>query len=64
MEMIEIVLSIIASILSIVATIIAFRSKREVENLRDLYEGNKLTVSGNGNTQVMGTSNRVNANDR
>lgn len=64
MEMLEIVLSIIASILSIVATIIAFKSKREVENLRDLYEGNKLTASGNGNTQVMGTSNRVNANDR
>ena len=48
--MLEIVLSIIASILSIVATIIAFKSKREVESLRDLYEGNKLTASGNGNT--------------
>lgn len=64
MEMLEIALSIIASILSIVAAIIAFKSKREVENLRELYEGNKLAASGNGNTQVMGTSNWVNANDR
>ena len=64
MEMLEIVLSIIASILSIVATIIAFKSKKEVERLRDLYEGNKLNARGDGNTQVMGTGNRVNVNDR
>ena len=62
--MLEIVLSIVASILSIAATVIALRSKKEVERLRDLYEGNKLTANGDGNAQVMGTGNQVSTNGR
>ena len=62
--MLEIVLSIVASVLSIAATVVAFKNKKEVERLRDLYEGNKLTVNGNGNAQVMGTGNQVNTNAR
>ena len=62
--MLEIVLSIVASVLSIAATVVAFKNKKEVERLRDLYEGNKLTTNGNGNAQVMGTGNQVNANAR
>ena len=64
MEMLEIVLSIMTSVLSIAATVVAFKSKKEVERLRDLYEGNKLTANGNGNAQVMGMGNQVNANGR
>ena len=63
-EMLEIVLSIVASVLSIAATVVAFKNKKEVERLRDLYEGNKLTANGNGNAQVMGTGNQVNTNAR
>lgn len=64
MEMIDVMLSIVASALSIVATVVAFKSKREVDKLRDLYEGNKLNVTGNENTQVVGTGNRVNTHDK
>lgn len=62
--MLEIVLSIVASVLSIAATVVAFKNKKEVERLRDLYEGNKLTANGNGNAQVMDTGNQVNTNAR
>lgn len=62
--MLDNILSILASALSIFATIVAFKSKKEVERLRDLYEGNRLTVNGDGNAQVMGTGNQVNTNAR
>ena len=61
MEMFEMMLSIVASALSIVATVIAFKSKKEVERLRDFYEGNKYTATGDGNVQVTGAGNQVNA---
>lgn len=62
--MLDIILSIVASVLSIAAAIVAFKSKKEVEKLRDLYEGNKLTANGDSNAQVMGTGNQVNTNAR
>lgn len=61
MEMLEIVLSIVASAFSIVATVIAFKSKKEVERLRDFYEGNKHAATGDGNVQITGAGNQVNA---
>lgn len=64
MEVLEIVLSIVASLLSIAATIVAFKSKKEVDRLRDLYEGNSFTANGNANAQVMGTGNQVNTHGR
>lgn len=64
MEMIDVMLSIVASALSIVATVVAFKSKKGVDRLRDLYEGNKLNVTGNENTQVVGAGNRVNTHDK
>lgn len=60
METLEVVLSIAASVLSIVAGGIALKSKREVERLRDLYEGNKSTAIGDGNAQITGSRNQVN----
>lgn len=59
-EMADIILSIVASVLSIVAAVIAFKSKKEVDNLRDLYESNKQVAYGTMNTQVMGTDVQVN----
>lgn len=59
METLNIVLSIVASLLSIFATAQAYKSKREIKRLRDLYEGNVQKAYGNGNSQVMGTGNRV-----
>ena len=49
METVDVMLSIMASALSIVATVIAFKSKKEVDRLRNLYEGNKLNAIGNEN---------------
>lgn len=59
METLEIVLSIVASLLSIVATITAFKSKKEVERLRDCYKSNEQTATGDGDVQVVGTGNQV-----
>lgn len=64
METVDVMLSIVASALSIVATVIAFKSKKEVDRIRNLYEGNKLNAIGNENTQVVGTGNRVNTHDK
>lgn len=58
--MLDNVLSIIASILSVVATVIALKSREEVRRLRDLYQGNTMTLTGDGNAQVLGSSNQVN----
>lgn len=64
METVDVMLSIMASALSIVATVIAFKSKKEVDRLRNLYEGNKLNAIGNENTQVVGAGNQVNTHDK
>lgn len=64
MEIVDIVLSILASALSIAATVIAYKSKKEVDGLRELYKSNELSANGNGNAQVVGTGNRVNTYDR
>ena len=64
METVDVMLSIVASALSIVATVIAFKSKKEVDRIRNLYEGNKLNAIGNENTQVVGTGNRVTTHDK
>lgn len=60
METLNLVLGIIASIFSIVTTVISFKNNKEIKKLRDYYENNTLTANGNGNTQIMGTSNQVN----
>ena len=64
MEMVDVMLSIVASVLSIVATVIAFKNKKYIDKLRDLYEGNKMNATGNENIQVVGTGNQVNTHDK
>lgn len=59
MEILEIMLNIVASTFSIVATVVAFKNKKEVKRLRDFYEGNKQAATGDGNIQVTGAGNRV-----
>lgn len=59
METFNIVLSIVASVASIFAAVQTCKSKREIKRLRNLYEGNIQKAYGNGNSQVMGTGNRV-----
>lgn len=63
-EIVEIAFSIVASALSIIATIVAFKSKKEVESLRDRYENNEHTAIGDGNAQIVGTGNQVNTHVR
>lgn len=63
MEMLNVILSILSSALSIVATFIAFSSKKKVAELRDRYEGNKFVANGDSNVQVLGTGNQVSTHD-
>ncbi|WP_315572906.1 hypothetical protein [Lancefieldella rimae] len=59
METLNILLSIVASLLSIFATVRAYKSKREIERLRDIYEYNTQKAYGNGNSQIVGSGNQV-----
>lgn len=60
METIATVLGIISSLLSIFATVNSVKNKKEIQKIHDFYKNNTLTTNGNGNTQIMGTSNQVN----
>ena len=60
MQLFDNILSIIASVFSVAATIIALKNNEEIKKLRDLFQGNELTMSGDGNAQVLGSSNQVN----
>lgn len=64
MELFEIALSITASVFSIIATVIALKNKKEVERLRDQYEGNAHFARGDGNAQIVGAGNQVNTHVR
>lgn len=62
METLNILLSIAASLLSIFATVRAYKNKknkREIERLRDIYEYNIQKAYGNGNSQIVGSGNQV-----
>lgn len=62
MDALNSILGILSSILSIVATTVAVSCKKDLSALRDSYEKNKLIADGDGNFQVVGSGNKVNAN--
>lgn len=64
MEQLNTILGIIASVLSIAATIVVMQNKSEIKKLRDSYGGNRQMTKGNDNSQIVGHSNRVGSDDK
>ncbi len=60
METLNLILGIIASIASIVAAVISFSVKSDVKKMRDSFQNSTMSVSGTGNSQIMGSDNRAN----
>lgn len=59
METLNLILGIVASGASIVAAVISLSVKSDVKKMRDSFQGNIMSVSGTGNSQVMGSDNRA-----
>lgn len=57
-QLVELILSIIASVFSIIATIVAWTAHKDVEDVRRMLTV-RQEASGNGNTQVAGDGNQV-----
>lgn len=64
MEAADLVFSIIASLLSIIATVVSLRARSEVKKVRDEFQGNKLVAKGNSNAQLVGSANKVGVDER
>lgn len=64
MEIVNLALGILASLLSIVATFIGLRNQNDIKKMRDEFQGNKMIANGNSNAQVIGSGNRVNTDER
>lgn len=64
MEIAELIFSIIASVLSIVATVIGLQNKNEIRKMCNEFQGNKLVAKGDGNAQVLGSGNRVSVDEQ
>ena len=60
METVNLVLGIAASVVSIAAAVISLSAKSDVKKMRDSFQGNTMSASGTGNSQVMGSNNRAN----
>lgn len=60
METLNLILGIVASFASIVAAVISFSVKSDLKKMRDSFQDNTMSASGTGNSQVMGSDNKVN----
>ena len=63
MEVLQIVLSIVASVLSITSTIVAFICKREMSKFKNSYGNIQQSSVGAGSTQIVGNNNSMNKNN-
>lgn len=59
MESLNLILGIVASGASIVAAVISLSVKSDVKKMRDSFQGNTMSASGTGNSQVMGSDNKA-----
>ena len=59
METLNLILGIVASGASIVAAVISLSVKSDVKKMRDSFQGNIMSVSGTGNSQVMGSDSKA-----
>lgn len=60
METVNLILGMAASVVSIAAAVISLSAKSDVKKMRDSFQGNTMSASGTGNSQVMGSNNRAN----
>ena len=60
METLNLILGIVASGASIVAAVISLSVKSDIKKMRDSFQGSSMSVSGTGNSQVMGSGNKAN----
>lgn len=60
METLNLILGIAASVVSIVAAVISLSAKSDVKKMQNSFQGNTMSVSGTGNSQVMGSDNKAN----
>ena len=60
METLNLILGIIASVVSIVATVISLSVKSDIKKLRDSFQSSTMNASGIGNSQIMGSDNKAN----
>lgn len=60
METLNLILEIIASVASIVATVISFSVKSDIKKMRDSFQSSTMNASGIGNSQIMGSDNKAN----
>lgn len=59
-QLIELILSIIASVFSIIATIIAWAVHKDVDDVKRMLVA-RQEASGSGNTQIAGSGNKIGA---
>lgn len=59
METLNLVLGIAASVVSIVAAVISLSAKSDVKKMQVSFQGNTMSASGTGNSQVMGSNNKA-----
>lgn len=60
MNALNTVLGIVASLFSIVTTVISLKTRADVKEIKNSYTNNSLTATGDKNKQVVGSGNRVN----
>lgn len=64
MEIANLILGIIASILSILAAVIGIRNRADIKKIHNEFRGNKASARGDNNIQVIGANNKVGHHDR
>lgn len=60
METLNLILGIVASVVSIFATVISLSVKSDIKKMRDSFQSSTMNASGIGNGQIMGSENKAN----
>lgn len=60
METLNLILGIVASVASIIATVISLSAKSDIKKMRDSFQSSTMNTSGIGNSQIMGSDNKAN----
>lgn len=60
METLNLIFGIVASVASIIATVISLSVKSDIKKMRDSFQSSAMNASGIGNSQIMGSDNKAN----
>lgn len=60
METLNLILGIVASVASIIATVISLSVKSDIKKMRDSFQSSTMNSSGIGNSQIMGSDKKAN----